>query len=358
MSDPTKYDDYLADDGPAALVVREYLMPAEGPGGVLFPATFAPGDGFGGGYNIDTEPGGRNVCLVDSVGSQANRMEPIFKTAKYRHLVPQIVVTAGDKEVNLLDAGHRAGDALVRCSALLPRLRAAFQAVLGGDAAPLAKLAPTSLVFGVWDSRDTQVKLPRVVASTIRAFQVQRLTRSAQYIPPLDYAGLGVFGEDEKAKAEGNAKSPPAQRGFVHLPAPGTRGGVIAGEVRRDATLGLVPLRLLAAGADQVNGLALRRYLLGLALVAFTCKPTGYLRQGCLLVRDPKRAAENEFAEVYFNGDRKPVGIDHDDALAYATAAAALFGVGPSETVPFDRDRAKVDVKGDEKKKGAKGAKP
>ena len=35
-----------------------------------------------------------------------------------------------------------------------------------GDPTPLAKIAPTSLVFGVWDSRDTQAKLPRLVAST------------------------------------------------------------------------------------------------------------------------------------------------------------------------------------------------
>lgn len=357
MSSLARYDRYLADDGPAALVTREYLMPAEGVGGVLFPATFAPGDGFPGGYNIDTDPAGRSVCLVDSVGSQANRMEPLFKTERYRHLVPQVVVQAGEREVNLLDVGHRAGDALVRCSALLPRLREAFLSVLAGDATELARVAPTSLVFGVWDSRDTQVRLPRLVASTVRAFGVQRLTRSAQYIPPVDYATVGVIGADDRVKGEASAKSVLAQRGFVHVPSPGTHGGVIASEVRRDASLSLVPLRQLAAGKDVARGLTLRRYVLGLSLVAFTHPPGAYLRQGCVLVRDPQRAAEIEFAEVHFSGERRPVSITPADATEYATRAAEAFGVGESRTVPFDPERARTEAKGEEKKKGGRGTK-
>src|SRR5438552_4019086 len=106
MTDLKQFDHYLADDGPAALVVREWMIPVEGPDGVLFPATFAAGDNFPGGYNIDGDPSGTNVCLIDSVGSQANRIEPLFAGEKYRHLIPQIAVTAGEKEVSLLEAGH------------------------------------------------------------------------------------------------------------------------------------------------------------------------------------------------------------------------------------------------------------
>src|SRR5262249_40733468 len=172
MSDSSQFDRYLTDDGPAALVIREYLMPVEGADGVLFPATFAAGDGFPGGYNIDGDPAGDNICLVDSVGSQAKRIEALFAEEKYKALVPQVVVKAGEKEVNLLEAGHRAGDAIVRCSELQQTLQDAFKSVLKGDAQPLAKIAPTSLVFGVWDSRDTQAKLPRLMASTIPAINV------------------------------------------------------------------------------------------------------------------------------------------------------------------------------------------
>src|ERR1700684_2143981 len=105
MNELTLYDHYLSNDGPAALVVRESLMPVEGTDGVLFPPTFAAGDTFPGGYNIDTDASGTNVCLVDSVGSQANRIEPLFQEEKYKHLIPQIVVTAGEKEVSILEAG-------------------------------------------------------------------------------------------------------------------------------------------------------------------------------------------------------------------------------------------------------------
>lgn len=354
------FDRYIQHDGPAALVIREHLMPVEGKDGVVFPATFAGGDGFPGGYNIDTAPDGSTVALIDSVGSQANRIEPIFKQEKYRHLVPQVAVTAGDKEVSVMDAGHRAGDALLRCSTLQSTLRNAFRAELDGDCTPLAKIAPTSLVFGVWDSRDTQSKRPRVVSSTIRAYGVRTLTRGAVYVPPVDYSSLDVFSEDDKAKAEGNKKSPLARRGFVHNPASASHGGVIAdGGIRRDATLGLAALRLLHAGADEQNTLALRRYILGLALVAFTHNPSGYLRQGCLLVLDPNASKENEFVEVLPNGERRPCTISHEGALEYATAAADAFGVGESMTVPFEKERAKRDVsegKANRRGKGKKAA--
>jgi CRISPR-associated protein Csb1 len=342
MSELTKFDRYLTDDGPAALVVREYLMPVEGADGVVFPATFAAGDNFPGGYNIDGDLNGINVCLVDSVGSQANRIEPLFAEENYRHLIPQVVVKAGEKEVNILEAGHRAGDAIVRCSELQLDLQNAFKAVLKGNAEPMAKVAPTSLVFGVWDSRDTQAKLPRLIASTIRAFNVRRLTRSAQFNPATEFVNDKLLDEP----ADKATKDAYAERGFIHVPASGSHGGVIAsGGIRRDATLGLAALRLLTAGSDQQKTLALRRYILGLALTAFTHNPSGYLRQGCLLVLDPSKP--REFVEVLPTGERKPATITHEAALKFATEAASSFGVGESRTVEFDKERAKKDVKGE-----------
>ena len=149
-----------------------------------------------------------------------------------------------------------------------------------------------------------------------------------------------------------------AERGFIHVPATGSHGGVIAeGGVRRDATLGLAALRLLYAGSDEGKTLALRRYVLGLALTAFTRSPTGYLRQGCLLVLDPEKP--REFVEVLTTGERKPATLTHEQATAYAKAVAAAFGVGESRTVEFDGERARKDVKGEgeTKVKGKKGKK-
>lgn len=348
----TSFDEWLKDSGPAAVVIREHLVPVEGPDGVVFPATFAASEDkvFKGGYNIDEHRDGSNVCLIDSVGAQANRIEPIFAKDEYRELVPQIVVKAGKKSVSLLDAGHRAGDALVRCSSLRDELRAAFGADLDGDAEPLAKIAPTSLVFGVWDSRDTQCKRPRLVASTIRAYDVKLLHRSAQFNPAVPYVEEGLL---EKAE-DNKARDAQAERGFVHVPASWSHGGVIAaGGIRRDATLHLAALRLIRSKEPEKT-LALRRYLLGLALTAFTFAPPGYLRQGCNLVLDPDPAKKRKLEVVHGDGRRLdavvPKGgapLTHELCLAFAKLAAGAFGVGEGREVPFDTERAKQDIAGD-----------
>jgi len=360
MSNTTlaQFDHLLAADGPAALVVREHLIPVEGADAVLFPATYADI-----GYNIDYENQrdrtGRNVCLIDSVGSQANRIEPLFKDEPYSALVPQIVIEAGEKRINLLDAGHRAGDALARCSTLQDDIKAAFAAVLNGNSTPLAKIAPTSLVFGVWDSRDSQAKLPRLIASTIRAYDVRKLTRSAQYwaggssSPNPIYDDATLLGPI----TDKNDKDSRSTAGFTHVPSTGAHGGVIAdGGIRRDAVLALSALRLLHADTPE-NTTKLRRYILGLALVAFTKLPLEYYRQGTILVRDPDAEKKFEFKAVYANGTRADAAIAHEAALAFAQAAAAEFGVGKSKPVPFDAAKAKADLKGGDDKKAKKAAK-
>jgi CRISPR-associated protein Csb1 len=209
----------------------------------------------------------------------------------------------------------------------------------------MAKIAPTSLVFGVWDSRDTQAKLPRLLASTIRAYDVRKLTRSAQFNPATEFVKDKLLDEP----ADKAAKDAYAVRGFIHVPATGSHGGVIAtGGIRREATLGLAALRLLFVGKDEQKTLTLRRYILGLALTAFTHNPSNYLRQGCLLVLDSSKP--REFVEVYSSGERKPATVTHSIALEYATTAAKEFGVGKSQTVLFKNELAKNDVKKDGKK--------
>ncbi len=368
-----KFDNYLAPGGPAALVIREQLIPVEGADGAFFPSTYAASEDktFKGGYNIDAFADGTNIALVDSVGSQANRIEPLFKTGDYAALVPQIIIKAGEKEINLLDAGHRAGDAIVRCSSLQSELEEAFKALLKGDAAPLAKIAPTSLVFGVWDSRGTQAKAPRLIASIIRAYDVKSLTRSAQYWaggssdPITVYDKESVLGpiKDEKDRKERSTS------GFTHVPATATHGGVIAGEngIRRDATLSLAALRLISSTSDDET-LKLRRYVLGLTLVAFTKLPGGYLRQGTILVR--KENGKHSFQEIAGDGTHIDATLTHKDALEYAKVAAKAFwegkvendenrnalGVWKGKSVDFDPATAKADLAGKAAEKAAKKA--
>jgi CRISPR-associated protein Csb1 len=303
---------------------------------VIFPPTYAPPEGReeGGGYNIDKLSDGHNVCLLDSVPSQANRIEPLFKTPPYKALVPQIVVKVGSKQINLLDAGHRTADAVVRFSGLKGELRQAFQQIRdSGNAEPLAKIAPTSILHGVWDSRGTRVKLQRIVRSVIRAYDVETLHRSSHYIPPVRYVDEGIFQEPL-------SKERLSREGFLDIPATFKLGGVLVrGDIRRDIALNLVAIRALAAGdgPDGSRTLTLRRYILGLALVAITAPIDTNLREGCLLVvKKP-----SYFELVSYNGIRQKLELDHDTALAFAQHAASEFGVDQQECeFIFDKDEA------------------
>ena len=344
MSDKlTRYDAWLKDDSDiAALVMRQWLEPIEGRDAIIFPPTY-PVDQNKAGYNIDRFDDGASVCQIDSVGSQANRMEPIFKRKNYMQLVPQVTIQAkvdadGQDRVvsiHLLDAGHRAADSIARFSTLGPDLHEAFRAVhQDGNAERLARIAPTSIVFGSWDSRATQAKLPRIVRSVIRAFNVNEMHRSAQYST---IAGEILEGGD----AEVTTKGPKAELGLAHVPAVMTHGGVeVKGEIRRDAVLNLVALRTLGtASAESEANTQLRRYILGLALVASTAPQETFLREGCHLV--PAEGKKAEWKLVKHNGTRDGFTIAPKDALAFAKAAAEAFGVEqPKQAAEFDADLA------------------
>ena len=333
--------------GPSALVMREHLVPVEGAGEPFFPPTYAGTSSDGSSYCIDTLQDGTKVCLVDSVGSQANRMEPLFMEGRYRGLVPQITIRAGQQKVNLCEVGHRAGDALLRHSDVYGRISEALQAYKSaGDASALAKVAPTSLVFGVWDSRNTQVKAPRIVSSVVRAYDIDELSRSAQYFPPVDYREADLLG-DISNPAENETRS---EYGFNEAPSTGQPGGIIArGGIRRDVVVNLVALRRLSSSGDVAS---LRQYILGLALVAATNATDLYLRQGCNLTRDPEKGTPS-WEAVHPDGRRDAVSLDPGDAVEFAEAAAKSFGVGDGADATFHLDSAQKELK-DSKSKSKK----
>ena len=357
-----RFNQWLREDGPAAVVIRQPLRPVEGERGVLFPPTYAGSkDGKApGGYNIDRTgnplPGGQfppvpNVCLVDSVGSQANRTEPALGRLADGKLVPKVTIAFEDGEaVDLLEAGHRVADASVRFSDLTGEVDKALRAARAGDATPLAKLAPTSLVFGVWDSRATQIKLPRIVAGVIRAYDVRELRRSAQYNPPRDYTADGTVDDPGEDKAKKDRYS---EEGLLDQPATFTHGGVIAeGGVFREATLNLAIIRDLRAGDDADATRKLQRYVLGLALVAVTYLDgkTLTLRQGCQLVGHGQASRKL----VNADGSEDAFEMNNADAVEYAKTAAADFGVGQDRAAKFDKEAANraLGMSSKEAKKG------
>ncbi len=355
--------DSWADDlqGPVALHIRQTLTSVEGEDGVIFPPTYAMKDGrIGAPYAIDELKDGKNVVQIDSVGSQANRMEPLFQRSPegspknpLAELVPQIEIEiSGDFTLSILEVGHRLGDALIRSSELNKEAKKAFADFAErGDAMGIARLAPTSLVFGAWDSRGEGAKLPRILQAVIRAWDVDMLRRSAQYVPAIDYAKADVFTAEDKQKAEGDTKNPLAQQGFVHVPAVDTHGGVVVrGGIYRDVTVNLIALRQLSA---PEKGGILRRYILGLALLAATQAQDGFLRQGCLLTPDPK--AKPSWTLVERNGNRLELSFDSEFLMRYSRDRAKEFGIAEGRRVKFSRDSARADVAAKtEKKKGGK----
>jgi CRISPR-associated protein Csb1 len=350
-------------NGPVALCLKQKLLPVEGEGAVIFPPTYADI-----GYNIDTLSDGTKVCTIDSVGSQANRMEPIFKRNDLMHLVPQVTICLGNRTpLSILDAGHRLGDALVRASGLREKAVEAFAAYQNGDPAPLARLAPTSLVFGAWDSRGEGAKLSRLVNSVVRAWDIDVLHRAALYSPPTDYSAADLLGPHDEHKAEKDARS---ALGFQHAPATWSSndripeydkdgrpnierrilGGIVArGPITRDVTVNLVALRKLGGPAETT----LREYILGLALVA-SCDPQdGFLRQGCLLTLDPSSPAQ--WQTVSRSGSRTTVTMDMENVVKLATQAAQRFTVAEPSVFEFAPSRAREmldEQKGGRKKKG------
>lgn len=370
----TRYDehiksvDWLAEaDLPVAITLTEVLESSEGKEAIIFPPTFAvkaaPHP-----YQIDklddnltpqeAEKTGleANSCLIDSVGSQANRMESVFKQPPLSELVLQVTVRLNDGVgVNLLDVGHRIADGAVRFSELRGEVTTAIEALRdSANAEPLARLSPTSLIFGFWDSRPntTMYKFGRMLSSTIRATNVTVVKRSAQFNPAFDPALLGLAGEIPEGETEAqdssgkaaDGKDPLSKLGLRAAPAVSTHGGVrVFGQTVRRTQINLVRLRALAVtkdgGIDEAETLKLRRYILGLALVAARVQTNYDLREGCLL-----RCVRAQAQLTYSNDESKPFEWRHGDVYAYAKEAAREFGIGSPIEVRFDVKAAREGV--------------
>ena len=324
--------------GPVALHLKQRLTSVECVNGddqcIIYPPTYADI-----GYNIDSI-NGRNVALIDSVGSQANRMEPLFKSASAKRedwLVPQIEITLGKQadapKLSLLDLAHRGADAVVHSSGALAELiRKAFSELREkGDATLLCSIAPTSLVFGVWDSRGgSSEKRPRLVRSIIRAWDVDELHTAAQFNSV--WKELDPKDKEELKKEE--AKKGSAKLSVVGLAdAPGVfyknsdrriLGGVLVkGSVERTVTINLVALRGLQAGdgTDGQNTKAMRTYLLSLALVAAAEEMDLFLREGCHLRYD----GNDRWYAVPRRGEPEEVALDAGVFQKAAKDGAAHF---------------------------------
>lgn len=378
--------------GPVALHLKQRLVSVEATDdespSIIYPPTYADI-----GYNIDTLSDGTRVALIDSVGSQANRLEPVFISSSSNReewLVPQVNIVlhvdpcgecdnckkaagkknrkAGEecsnphKEIRpLLELAHRSADAVVRSSpTLLGAVTKAFQKLRQtGDAGPLCKIAPTSLVFGVWDSRGEGEKRPRLVRSIIRAWDVDVLHAAAQFNSVWkgldDEQQSALKDEAKKAKTKlskkGLADAPaifrdtkiPEYRGDG-LPNPEARvlGGIqVRDRIERDVTLNLVALRGIRGSTEETA--RIRKYLLGLSLVAATADIDLFLREGCHL----RYSGDDAWNAIQRRGEPAPIDLASEAAKAviqkFANDAASHFrGSWPQEVEhQFNLDEAK-----------------
>jgi CRISPR-associated protein Csb1 len=223
-------------------------------------------------------------------------------------------------------------DAVVRFSNQAPLVEAALLSFAKNDAVPVAKLAPTSLLFGLWDSRKTRTKIVRLFNSEIRAHDIIEVPASGQFIssvPRLD---------DQVTKDL-------SSEGLLDCPYSGVGGVIVKGEIVRTA-------RLNIRGIRKFETEALRNYVLGLGLFALTYPVAFDLREGCNLVAT--KTTVSVFSE---DGTRSDIALTHADAVAFATKAAKVFGVGDALEFIYNPVAANASASGKVEAKEAKVAK-
>jgi CRISPR-associated protein Csb1 len=188
----SKLTEIVAND--AAVRRRQRLQPVGGQGDKIFPPTY-PGEGRNAPPRHVYEQrriDGRDVwcVLVDSVQSQANRLEEGLLTAIRENAVdvPHVTVDfrtaalSGITELTSLDAPHRVYDAILRDSLLAgtPFMKSDLGQRLvtakSDNASALLETSPTALLFGAWHSTGqgggVGAKFARCLTSEIVAIDV------------------------------------------------------------------------------------------------------------------------------------------------------------------------------------------
>jgi CRISPR-associated protein Csb1 len=319
---------------------RRRLQPAGGPGDKVFPPTFA-----GAVYALEQRRiPGRDApvpcVLLDSVQSQANRMELALQEAVDAGEIrlPLVVVDfsahdpTGDLEadeaagrlidkvgrITSLQVPHRLADAILRDSELdgrpfrkSPRGKA-LDTVSATNATPLFELCPTALLFGMWDSHGPKgglgPKFERAIVSEIVGVgaEVGDLRRGVRRDPleiiksvPVLQAEDGSLQEVAAGKKQGTKR--PSEIGHSSVPFPEQRerkternyyDGVTVEYAEQTTTLSLICLRRLrfplGGRLDPEVDAAARTVLaaLGLAAATLAFEAGTDLRSRCLLWPD------------------------------------------------------------------------
>lgn len=379
------------------------LQPTGGRGDKLFPPTYPVDDkpqhafeyryvGKQDDASGDAPENVRKLCvLIDSVQSQANRLEEALATARDAGDVsfPAITVDFTKSDVgdigrlSTLQVPHRVFDAIVRDSEL-DGARFLRDSKLGKQllfakpqhAQAIFELSPTALVFGAWNSTGEGgglgAKFPRTVVSEIVGIDVvTELTsgkggregrgaeerasgvRTGSRIDPLGIrssvkvwkskSGDWSFDRDKSDMAAKPAKGAKETKGSAKEVKPSEINhsniaptvqelGVTVDHALHTFVLSCAALRRLAftGGKSKEGDDAARATLAALGLLSAVAQDrSGYfLRSRCDLVPEPGQASDFEIVKA--DGTTEPFPLDYDRACALVKAAherAADHGV-------------------------------
>lgn len=367
----------------AAIRAVTRLQPAGGPGDKIFPPTYATGDRAETRYAFENRRiDGQDVStvLLDSVASQANRMEEALKAAWEEERIdfPVIAVdfTAQDGiedlgTVTVLDAPHRIADAILRDSLDASDGKTRFRDTAIGRAYTNAQVknadavylyCPTALIFGVWDSTGPRgglgSKFQRALVSEIIGVGALPGVKTASRIDPMGIqANVPIYHgkddpedwtvrEDEAQKksgkpvpfsrkgAEGKGKPSAVNHSNVAPSIDDRAGGVTVDYALQTTVLSLPALRKLrflqSADGRALTGKArveaeraVRTSLAALAIAGIVeQRERGYdLRSRSFLIPEKGYAPALEIVPA-IGGEGQRFSIDRDGALALVEQAA------------------------------------
>lgn len=355
------------------------LQPVGGAGDKLFPPTYpgaARNDPPRHIFERRRLDGSDVWCvLIDSVQSQANRLEEALLVAAKKGEIRLPYVTVDFREAGLdpveritsLDAPHRIYDAILRDSLLGDkpfmqseagmRLAAANPA----NATPLLEISPTALLFGAWHSQGEGgglgAKFPRTVVSEIMGIDtpVDQIPNRSTGVPEPRTAGqrtgsridpLGILKKVEVFKGKSGwstnqdevgsdpKKARPSEINHGNIAPTVQPLGVTCARAEHRAVVTLAGLRRLRFGSSERNE-AGRALVAALGLVALLEQDTaGYaLRSRCDLVCAGPAALEL----VRADGSTEAVDLDRHKALALYNEAYTL-----AESVGFRFESIKL----------------
>lgn len=375
----------LVNGSGAAIRIRQKLQPAGGPGDKIFPPTYATGDKALKYAKEERRVNNQTVecVLLDSVASQANRMEEALQSAWDDGFLNFPVVNVDfstDPElvdlgqISTLQAPHRIADAILRDSTNLegtvlfrdmPEGRA-FTEASWRNATAVYLLCPTALVFGVWDSTGPKggmgAKFQRALTSEIVATGIKTGVKVGSRLDPTGIqANVPIYHrrddesnwtiEESEAKLEKGKPVPFSRKGAEGKGKPSSvnhsniaptidtyAGGITFDEAVQTVVLSLPALRKLRfatlldgtsiqnrAKAESAARVALAA--LGLAGVVH-CRERGYdLRSRCLLIPDSEMTLE----VVYSDGRSESRTLSTDQVnqlVSEAASAAESLGLG------------------------------